>query len=97
MRVERVRLEDHPQVAIARVQVLDPAFSKIDPAGCGLVDPRDHQEGRSLAAARRAQEGDHLPGADFKVQSPEGYHLAEMLRQALQTDALALHPLTPPE
>src|SRR5229473_3898869 len=97
VRVERVRLEDHPHVAIARVQMLDAAFAKVDLTRSGLIDTGDHQQRRSLPASGGTEEGNHFARADVQIQRSERYDLAEMLRQPFQADADALHPLTPPE
>ena len=67
-----------------RVGVGDVLAVEPDPAGGGLDEPVDHLERRGLAAARRADEADHLAARDVEVElvdgdGPVGVGLADAL------------------
>ena len=66
VRVERVGLEDHRDVALARVEVGDVALADEDAAVGDLLDPRDQLQQRRLAAAGRADEHHELAVADLE-------------------------------
>ena len=55
VRVERVVLEHHRDVALGRLEVVDHAAADRDLAAGDLLQPRDHAQQRDLAAARRAR------------------------------------------
>ena len=65
MRVERVALEHHGDVALLGPQrVDDPAVDR-DLAGGDLLEAGEHAQQRRLAAAGRADEDDELAVADL--------------------------------
>ena len=68
VRVERVVLEDHRDVAVLRRQVVDDLVA--DPHGAvgDVLEPGDHAERRRLAAARRPDEHDELAVGDCHVE-----------------------------
>src|SRR6476659_1555607 len=64
VRVERVALEDHRDVALARRHVVDDALADPQAALADLLQPRDHPQRGRLAAAGWADEHDELLVAD---------------------------------
>ena len=72
VRVERVALEDHRDVAIARRDVVDDALADPDDAFGDLLEPRDHAERGRLPAARRTDEHHELLVADLEVHPGHG-------------------------
>ena len=72
VRVERVVLEDHRDVALARVQVGDVAISDVDRPLAHLLDPRDHLHQRRLAAAGRADQHHELAVRDVEADVVDG-------------------------
>jgi hypothetical protein len=68
VRIESVALENHCQVAIARVEVVDYIASDADLA-CGyLLESSDHAEHRRLATAGRTHEHHKLAIADLEIE-----------------------------
>jgi len=83
VRVERIALEHHRDVAILARQVRDVAATDVDAAGGGCVQAGDHVQQRRLAAARRADQDHELAGRDFEVDVVEDHgvlavHLADV-------------------
>ena len=68
MRVERVVLEHHRDVALARRKIVDDLSADADLAVADLLEPGDHAQRRRLAAAGGTDEHDELAFADLEVQ-----------------------------
>ena len=87
VRVERVALEDHGDVAVARREVGDVAASDRDLAARHVLETGDRaQEGR-LAAAGRADERDELAVRDLQGDVVEREDVArEGLRDVAKLD-----------
>ena len=66
VRVERVALEDHRDVAVARRQVGDVAAADRDRPRGHLLEPGDHAQERRLAAARGPDEHHELAVCDLE-------------------------------
>jgi hypothetical protein len=64
VRVERVVLEHHRDVALGRLEVVDDAAGDRDLAAGDLLEAGDHAQQRRLAAARRADDDDELAVGD---------------------------------
>jgi autonomous glycyl radical cofactor GrcA len=60
VRIERVGLEDHRDVAVLRRDVVDDAVGDPDLPGRRLFQPRDHPQRRRLAGAGRADQDGEL-------------------------------------
>src|SRR5581483_3284684 len=88
LRVERVVLEHHCDVALRRRQLVDDGVADADRALGDLLEPSDHAQRRRLAAARRADEDDELAVVDLEVQILYG---ARAVRVDL-SDVLERHP-----
>ncbi len=69
MRIERVVLEHHRDVAIGGLDLVDDAAADIDLAACDGLEPRDHAQQRGLAAAGRADQHAELAVADLEVDA----------------------------
>ena len=64
MRIERVALEDHRDVAVARRHVVHDAVADAQDPLADLLEPGDHPKGRRLAAPRRPDENHELAVLD---------------------------------
>ena len=60
VRIERVALKDHGDVAVLRGKVLDVLAADAQGAAADLLQPGDHPQGRRLAAARWPDEDQEL-------------------------------------
>ena len=69
VRVERVVLEDHGDVAVPGRHVVDHAVAEADRARRDPLQARDHPQRRRLAAARGPDQHDELPVVDVQVQT----------------------------
>ena len=92
--IERVVLEHHGDVAVARRQVIDQAIADADLAAAHVLEARDHAQGGRLAAARRADQHDELAVADRDVDAVHDLELAERLADAADLDLC--HAPAPP-
>ena len=68
VRIERVILEDHRDVAVARREVVDDLALDPDLAGGDLLEPGDHPQRRGLAAAGRPDQHHELALGDVQVE-----------------------------
>src|SRR5205823_7104535 len=79
VRVERVILEDHRDVALlGRNPVNDPAANR-DLAFADLLETRDHAQQRRLAAARRSDQHAEFAVGDVDVDAANDMRRAEVL------------------
>ena len=69
VRVQRVVLEDHRHVALARGQVVDDDVVDEDLAVGDRLEPGDHAQQRRLAAARGPDEDHELPVGDVQIDA----------------------------
>ena len=76
MRIERVGLEHHGDVAILRMQLVDPVAVDADLATGDLLQPCDHPQQRGLPAAGRADEHDEFAVLDVEVDAMQHLHVA---------------------
>jgi hypothetical protein len=72
VRVERVVLEDHRDVALARVELGHVALADADAPGRRLLDARDQLQQRRLAAAGGADEHHELAVAHLEADVVNG-------------------------
>ena len=84
VRVERVALEDHRQVALGRRFVGDVASFEVDGAGGGRLEAGDQAQERRFAAARGADEDDELALLDFKIDAFDDARFAKGFFDAAQ-------------
>ena len=67
VRIERIVLEDHRDVALARLQIVDGLLVDDDVAGAHLLEPRQHSQCRRLAATGGTDEDHELTVGDAQV------------------------------
>jgi hypothetical protein len=77
VRVERVALEHHRDVAVLRLEVVDHASVDHDLAAADVLQAREHAQQRRLAAARRADQHHELAVGDVEAQALDDLDLAE--------------------
>ena len=68
VRIERVALEDHRDVAILGGHVVDDPLADPQLAGGDLLEPGDHPQAGRLAAARRPDQDHELAVVDLEVE-----------------------------
>ena len=76
MRVERVVLEHHGDVAVARRHVVDDIAANPDLPAADFLQPGNHAQGGGFAAAGRADQHDEFMIGDFEVDAFNGLHAA---------------------
>jgi hypothetical protein len=85
VRVERVVLEDHRDVAVLRRQPVHDVIADANRPLGDVLEPGDHPQRRGLAAAGRTDEDNELPVADLEVQPGDGLRAVRVdLRQLLE-------------
>ena len=87
VRVQRVVLEHHRDVAVDGVEVVDDLAADQDLARGRVLETRHHPQRRRLAAARRPDEDHELAVVDLQVEVVDGDGaVAEPLRHPLERD-----------
>ena len=86
VRVERVALEHHGDVAILGRHIVDHAVADADFALGNLLQAGDHAQAGGLAAAGRADEDDEFLVLDLDVQVVDGDNIAETLPNMIEGD-----------
>jgi hypothetical protein len=84
--VERVALEDHRDVALARLEVGDVALAEVDGAAADLLEAGEQAQQGGLAAAARADEHGEAAGGDEHVDAAEHLGGAEALLYVADVD-----------
>ena len=84
--IEGIELEDHGDVAVAGLEVVDPPAGDQHVAAGRRLEPGDHPQGRGLAAARGAEQADDLAGPDREVHVVDRHQPVEALGQRAQLD-----------
>ena len=69
MRVERVVLEHHRDVAVFRRHVVDDVAPDHDVAAGDILEPRDHPQRGRFAAAGRPHQHDELVVGDIEIDA----------------------------
>ena len=87
VRVERVRLEHHGEVATARSYVVDHHFVDFHVARGLRLEPRDDPQGRRLPAAGGTDQGQELTVGDVEIDAVEDPRVAEGLGDSPESDA----------
>ena len=78
-----VILEDHADVALGGVQVVDALVVEVEVAALDAVEARDHPQKGGLAAAAGAQQGEELALLDLRVQVRNDHVVAVFLQGML--------------
>jgi hypothetical protein len=87
VRVQRVVLEHHGDVALGGLQLVDHAAADGDLAARDFFQPGHHAQQRGLAAARGADDDDELAIVDFGVHAVD--HLVGLGPVAVALDDVA--------
>ena len=72
VRVERVVLKDHRDVAVLGRQIVDSSIADAHEPSADLLQPGDHPERGRLAASRGSDQDDELPVGDFEIEPIDG-------------------------
>ncbi len=87
VRIERVVLEDHGDVAVARREVVDDPVADADLAVRDLLEPGDHPQRGRLAATGRPDQDHELALGDVEAEVAHGGHVVPVdLRQVDEPD-----------
>jgi hypothetical protein len=95
VRVQRVALEDHRDVAVLRLQVVDHLAVDHDLAAGDLFQSGQHAQQRALAAARGADQHDELAIGDVEADAVDNLDLAVGLLDVAEADRC--HLASPPK
>jgi hypothetical protein len=86
VRVERVVLEDHRDIAVAGLDEVRQPTIDVDLAVGGVLQACDELEDRAFATARRPQQDEELAGWDGQVDAGQGGHRSIALRERHELD-----------
>src|SRR5581483_1654341 len=86
MWVERIVLEHHGDVAVARPHVVDHLAADLDLAFADVLKAGDGPQQRALAAAGRPDQHGKLAVLDLEIDAAHGAHAAETLVQSSDLD-----------
>jgi hypothetical protein len=86
VRVKRVVLEHHRDVAVLRLQLVDDPVADRDVARGDRLEPRDHPQQRRLAAARRADDHDELAVGHARVDAVDDLERPVALAHVVEVD-----------
>src|SRR5436190_6287038 len=97
MRIERIGLEHHCNVAILGRHVIDKARADQNLACACLFETSDRPQERGLAASRRADKHDKLAIRNFEINARQDMNMAEALSDiAKRYRGHGIQPLTAP-
>ena len=86
VRIQRVALEHHRDVAVLRLDVVRRRVADPDRALGRILEPRDHPERGRLPAARRPEQHEELVVLDLEVEVAHRDDVAEALRDVVEHD-----------
>jgi hypothetical protein len=89
--VQRVVLEHHRDVAVARRDIVHAPLADVNLACGGVFQPRQHAQRGRLAAARRSHQHHKLAWLDVQRQVVDRRHRAEALGHLLEAYTLCGH------
>ena len=95
MRIERIVLEDHGDVAVLRRQFVDDDAADGDFTGGDVLQSGDHAQQRALAAAGGSDQHQELVVGDVQIDTVNDFQRAEALDHPTKTD-LGQPPLLEP-
>jgi hypothetical protein len=84
VRVERVALEDHRDVAVLGRDVVHDPVADPERAGRDLLEAGDHPQVGRLATARRADKDHEFAVPDLQVEVVDGRDVTVFLRDVLE-------------
>ncbi len=94
MRIQRVILEYHRDVAILGRNIVDERFADIDISFRNVFQARHHTQSGGLTATGRADEYHEFAVANFQVRVVDGHDVAETFGDVLQN--YLGHSVVPP-
>ncbi|MNY17149.1 hypothetical protein D3C86_1504490 [compost metagenome] len=94
MRIKRIVLKHHGDVALTRREPVDDTVADPHLAVGNAFQPRDHAQRRGFAAAGRADEHDEFAIVDFKVDALDDAKRTVTLVQLAQADRSHIFLLT---
>jgi hypothetical protein len=83
MRIERIVLEHHRDIAVLGMHVVDALSRDLDVALGDGLEPGDHAQKGGLAAARRPEQHDEGAVRDIEVDAMDDRHVAVVLEDFL--------------
>ena len=86
VRVERVALEHHRDVAVLRGNVVDDAIADQERSFGDVFQPGDHPQAGGLPAPRRADHDHELPVLDLEVEIPDRDDVTVALGDVVERD-----------
>ncbi|MNS86935.1 hypothetical protein D3C72_1208540 [compost metagenome] len=86
MRVDRIVLEDHGDVALFRFLLVDDVSADLQRAIGNFFEPCDHAQCRRFSAAGRADKNDEFAVFNGKVDTFDRLHLAVALHELIEFD-----------
>ena len=86
VRVERVILKHHRDVAVLRRQVVDHFAADQNIARGDFLEARDHAQRRAFAAARRADQHDEFVVRNVEIDAAHRFDIVEALGHVAQRD-----------
>ena len=95
MRIERVVLKHHRDVALARREVRDVAVVDADGARGHRLEARDHAQDRRLAGARSADEHEQLAVGDVEVELLDDASRRRSACVTCSKETDGIYPFTP--
>src|SRR4029453_16013181 len=91
VREQRVVLEHRVDVPLVRGRLRHAGAIEQDLPLARPLEPRDHPQGRRLAAAGRTQEREELTGWHLEVDAGDGRELTEPFYQVYELDLSSPH------
>ena len=95
MRIQRVVLKHHRDVAARGLELVDAAIADPDLAGVERLEAGEQPQQRRLAAARRPEQHETLARLDVEIDAVDRVVRAEPFRHALEADSHQQAQYTP--
>ncbi len=87
VRIQRVRLEHHRDVAVLGFDVVHDLLADRDRALCRFLEPRDHAQRSRLATARRSEQDEEPAVADLQGEIVYRHDVAESFGDVVERDS----------
>jgi hypothetical protein len=85
MRIKRIGLEHHRDIAIFRQDVVHPLIAEIEVTRRHLLEPGDHPHGRRLAAAGRPEQHQEFLVDHLEIEVRHSDEIAEILGDVIES------------
>src|ERR1700722_17430384 len=86
VRIERVVLEHHGDITVARADVVDDLAADFDLPGVGVLEPGDGAQKRALAASGRSDQHSEFPVRDGEIDPTDGANRSIALVKGANSD-----------